>query len=76
MQGALREIKDQRAIERFLHSEFWFRFLSRAISKRLPNTKASLSQAVSRRGASHDRAAVRAISAEASVTPRPPPRPA
>ena len=59
-----------------LHSDSRLWFLSKAKSNKFPKTKASRSQAVSRRGASHDLAAARAISAAASVTPLPPPRPA
>lgn len=59
-----------------LHPVRPWRFLSLAISKRLHKTKASRSHAVSRRGASHDLAAARAISAAASVTPLLPLRPA
>lgn len=58
---------------RFLHCESRLRSLSSARSKRFPKTKASRSQAVSRRGASHDLAAARAISAAACVAPEPPP---
>jgi len=59
-----------------IHAESCLRFLSRAKSNKLPKTKARRSHAVSRRGASHDLAAARAISAAASVSPLPPPRPA
>jgi hypothetical protein len=59
-----------------LHFESSLRLRSIARSNRLCRTNASRSHAVSVRGASHDRAAARAISAAASVTPLLPPLPA
>lgn len=59
-----------------LPTDGWCRSLSTAISNRLPKTQDSRSHAKSRRGASHDLAAARAISAAASATPLFPPRPA